>query len=318
MAQKRIWLYGDSFTEGEGTRILHPEYPEYYHAYKHYHFGNFLRDEWFPDYAIINKGESGGSDQWILNMALSDSRIWKEDDIVIIGNSICPRLTIPVEKNSYNKLEMRDVKYKFVHYGGYILEDEVYNEIIEGVSFSPSIVYGVQQFFATTIANNQKAWEYQNNFISQNMLNLSEIARLKGVRTVVWDQFMWAMFETLNEWSESNIKDLHWSPNGNIQFAHLIYDCLKDGIFDLTISAEGDMFYNWKKTGLYEKCLGDEYSLTIIEQNKMRIQPTLWLESSYSEEGAHYVKYDNSIPFIGTHPFFVDPEGDEDESKSLI
>jgi len=326
MAQKRIWLYGDSFTEGEGTRILHPEYPEYYHAYKHYHFGTFLRNHWYSTYALVNKGVSGASDQWILNTALADSMLWEKDDIVIIGNSIYPRISFPVSVTPNKEDRHHFQQHKYVHFGSFILDKDNYNEICEGVGYDPKVVYGIREYFINSVVTNIEEWKQHASRINQNIANLGNIVRLKGVRVVVWDHIMWSLLETLTIWSNQEIDDLHWSPNGNIAFAHLLHDCLENNIYDLTCDWAGDYYNNWKKNGAYKKVCGGENEYD-FEKGHIIVDPQLYYESDYHPEtGNSYIEYDDSIPYSRKFKFkpteeekeFLGNNNPEDESNSLI
>ena len=248
---KTIWLYGDSFTEGQGTSLIYTEYPEYYKTYQRYFFGHYLRNKWFPEYGIVNRGKSGTSSQHSLLEAIRDTGSWKRGDIVILGCSPQGRIEVP-------HISHED-KFSYYAYGSAILDIDFMEETKKREDTNPEVVSGVHTFYKHSIISNLEAWERHWNRSDQALVNLANIATEKECFSVVWDVKMWNLFENLRTWSNKELDDMHWSPNGNIQFAHLLKQCLDEDIIDITAPSnnpEVSWWNKWKDSGVF-KILND-------------------------------------------------------------
>ena len=304
-SSKTIWLYGDSFTEGQGTSLYYPEHPEYYKTYQRYFFGHYLRNKWYPEYGIVNRGKSGTSSQHSLLEAVRDTGSWKKDDIVILGCSPQGRIEVPYIS--------KDGEFSYNPYGSMIVDINFMEEVKNIKGVDPEVVSGVHTFYKHSVVPNLAAWELHWHRSDQALVDLSAIALSMGCRTVVWDVKMWYLFENLATWSKKKLDDMHWSPNGNIQFAHLLRQCLEEHVTDITAPSDNpyaSWWNKWKDNGVYEmlndetipNCLLNQDPDTggeIFQPAKHPVYPKLYRDELKNELVGDRIKvnYNESISF---------------------
>ena len=303
---KTIWLYGDSFTEGQGTSLFYPEFPEYYKAYQRYFFGHYLRNRWFPEYGIVNRGKSGASSQHSLLEAVRDTGSWERGDIVILGCSPQGRFEVPHIDHEH--------KLSYQPYQNTILDIDFMEETKKKKYTNPEVVSGVYAFYKHSIIPNLDAWKYHWERSDQALIDLATIATKKECLTVVWDVKMWNLFEDLRTWSNKELDDMHWSPNGNIQFAHLLKQCLDENIIDITAPSndpESGWWNKWKDSGVF-KILNDTDKLEDLLDIDPDTNGEIWEPTSYPVFPKLYrdelenplvgdrikVEYNKDIPFV--------------------
>ena len=255
MNRNTIWLYGDSFTEGEGTAMLYKGHEEYHRAYNRYFWGHYYRDKWLPGYTLVNRGVSGASTQHILNSILEDIHKWREGDVAIFGLSSPMRYTFacedawgPGSRNGY-------VHISGAWHGIY----QNWNTLVQN-NLGDELDPGLKIFTDKVLLTNMYAIERQNLRHRDLTGNIMKTAQRRGITCMMWDFLLWSYFQKLMEWSNNIINDSHWSPNGNIQFAHLLKDCMERGIYDLTSDYTSDFvnnptydpFRSYKEKGIWK------------------------------------------------------------------
>ena len=239
MRESRIWVYGDSFTEGIGTLGLPgPDIDLVYgKRFGRYFWGNYYSAIHPGNFILQNKGKAGASTQFILNSVLEDIDSWKEGDKVIVGLSDPFRIAFPYDRNPKQR--------GYMHIGYPHISSRQWSELVDnhqincmsafsrGLEDRDSIDPLHKGFFDKVVINNSSAYLKQALYFKKLINNILRLVRDRGVEGLVWDQSLWPYFEDLSEWSARGIDDFHWSPNGNIQFAHLLKDCMERGIYDL-------------------------------------------------------------------------------------
>lgn len=292
-----MWLYGDSFTEGEGTAFLHKNYEEYHAAYSRYFWGHYYRDEWLPGYTVVNRGVCGASTQHIVNSILEDIHLWREEDVIIFGLSSPMRYTFmcedtwgPGSRNGYVHIS-----------GGLPGNNRGWNTLVKnglGESFDPDH----KIFTNKVLVNNMYAIERENLRFRDCVSNIMRTAQRRGITCMMFDFILWSNFETLEEWSNNVIKDLHWSPNGNIQFAHLLKHCMEKGVYDLTSNYSSDFVRNPDYPG--SRLWDNRYFCEHIYPIEGDPREMKWITPSYKAlledlKVDYLVEYDPTIDF---HP----------------
>ena len=222
----RLWVYGDSFTEGEGTAMLYEKYKQHYSKYSKYFWGTYYLNKWLPGYSLVNRGASGSSSLHIITKMLEDIHLWREGDVVISGLSSPGRVTFTCED-----IDGNIGSNGYVHIGpGSQGSWNVLSQNNFGEKEDPYF----KAFVGNVIFNNSYALERENLRLRDLVGNILKVTRGRGVVCAMFDFTLWTYCSDLNNWSDGVINDQHWSPEGNVQFAHLLRDCIERGIYDLT------------------------------------------------------------------------------------
>tara|TARA_B110000285_G_scaffold179903_1_gene202753 strand:- start:1909 stop:2823 length:915 start_codon:yes stop_codon:yes gene_type:complete len=245
----KMWIYGDSFTEGEGTAMFWEGYEEYHEAYSQHFWGYYFISKWLPGYTLVNRGVSGAATQHILNRVLEDINLWRKGDIVILNASSPCRFTFPYKDGNNPNLYMHVGLPEQTYFAWNTLTDNGLGDQLDPDHIT---------FYRKVVVENMDAHEDHNMHLTGLLVNILKSAKDRGIDGAVWDWTMWPYFETQHTWSDGVIDDSHWSPNGNIQFAHVLKDCMDRGVYDLTadwnlldISRLGSTFLGdiWEKRG---------------------------------------------------------------------
>lgn len=258
-----LWLYGDSFTEGEGTAMLYKGYEEYHRAYNRYFWGHYYASKWLPGYLVVNRGVSGASTQHILNSILRDIHLWRKEDMVVFGISTPVRISLVCDE-----VDGPGVRHGYVHLNGIWNGNYTGWNTLARNNLGDRMDPDYKAFSDKILLNNTYALERENLKFRDLARNISMVAKMRGVTCAMFDFTLWTYFEDLETWSSGVIPDCHWSPNGNAHFAHFLKDCLERGVNDLTSEYTSDRDDrpdfdpqdNWKKNGMYEYIVHDGLS----------------------------------------------------------
>ncbi len=208
-----IWTFGDSFTFGDGCREdkgIRDRNLEYYGKYfkDGYHtWPNILGK--LTGYSVRDLSKSGASNDYIIDCIINTFNLINQDDIVIISKTFFERFDIPkLNDNSF---------------------DTIYAETLYGIDVylssekSPKDKIQKETIlnFGLLFASNPIIKERQNNRFNF----LKTILEKKVDKVFVWDvdSELRKSIETIAEHTNYEYNDYHFSFNGHLQFANILY-----------------------------------------------------------------------------------------------
>jgi hypothetical protein len=202
---KRLWAFGDSFTQGYGC-----EYGfEYFHKY--YKEGDRL----WPDHLgallgleAINKGSSGASNDRILDIILNNYKDVKKGDTVIMSMTYPQRFDVEMSYKDGTALDTVTAMWPGIH--------------------KDTRLDSFDQEKRETLIN------FQYHFMQSPLIRLRWVARYKaledifrekGCRIVLWEvERDLKGIETIEEATSYEIDDGHLSFKGHLDFANSLYE----------------------------------------------------------------------------------------------
>lgn len=199
---KKIWFFGDSFTQGANC---HPG-DSYYEKY---HTDDCLRwTEIVANYCNaveVNYGTQGWGNIQILDSLLSQGENISPNDIVIVGASDGSR-TMAFQQTAINIIAISTSHW--------LLEDD--NEIDK--EYKESMINYVV---------NCRGPFFQKHELYDTELMIKTLNIIKPSQYVVWGTDKWFDFEFISDQTNKEINDNHWSYNGHKQMANWIISHLE-------------------------------------------------------------------------------------------
>lgn len=204
-----LWTFGDSFTFGHGCR---PDGPtnEYYYNYR-----SESDDVWpnlmgkMLNVEVKNLGKDAASNDFIIDSIIDNFDMIKPNDVVIIGKSFYQRFDIPKLNNNVFYTQSTAAAFQ-------MMNNLKKNESIENkLEIETIFNYGI--LFADNLLFKQRQ-NKRFKFIEQQFKN-------KINKILVWDvdSDLRKSMETINEHTNGEIKDLHFSFKGHKIFSEFLY-----------------------------------------------------------------------------------------------
>ena len=199
--KKHLWAFGDSFTAGNGCLV-----DEVYTKYK-----KSDEDIIWPEIVssklnmpLVNVGMGMFSNDKILDSILECYNFICEGDLVIISKTFFGRFDIPSKNEEY-----------FMTLSAGI--DNSYMSTQHLVTYTQDELNTIQNI--AVIADSKlivERWNFRFSFLEQ-------LIRNKVVKVLVWNvEDVYRDYETIQEATNNEINDGHWSYKGHKDFADLI------------------------------------------------------------------------------------------------
>jgi hypothetical protein len=208
-----IWTFGDSFTFGDGCRCdkgIIDGNLEYYNKYFKNGYNtwpNILAK--LTGYSVTNLSKSGASNDFIIDSIMNTFNLIEQEDIVIISKTFFERFDIPSPNdNSF---------------------DTIYAETLYGIDMClNSKKLSKNKIQKETILNFGLLFA-SNPIIKERQYNrfnfLKNILDKKVNKVFMWDvdSTLRKSIETIAEHTNYEYDDYHFSFNGHMQFADILY-----------------------------------------------------------------------------------------------
>ena len=203
---KKIWTFGCSFTYGDGT-LEHDLYRQKYRVSEsELPWTNLLANELKME--LVNKGIGGSSNETILDNIILNYNNINEDDIVIIGKSWSHRFDFPKKIGS---IEPQSIVYR----GGESDVKKWFDDLTIGI-FNEEQIECIKLFsveFATQPLYSHRH-DIRLNFIKERLVKDKKVEFCH-----IWDvESLWQKYETINDATNNEIRDYHWSYKGHVEF----------------------------------------------------------------------------------------------------
>lgn len=206
----RLWTFGCSFTRGDGSL----EQDSYASKFKlnedDLSWPHLLARQF--NLTLNNKGESGISNETILDNIILNWDSINEGDYVIIGKTWSHRFDFPKYNDS---LELKSIVYR----GGEKDVKKWFDEATRDI-YTPSQIECIKTFsveFATQLAYS-KRHDTRFNFIKKTLLEYKKVKLCH-----IWDvESKWNDFELIVDATNKEINDYHWSFKGHKDFLHYL------------------------------------------------------------------------------------------------
>lgn len=234
----KIWIYGDSFTAGDG--LLLPSNDVNFKNFNNNKFwGDYIKD-YYKAEELINRGIGGNNNQVIYLQLLKDLQKFKPGDLVIVGNSFATRRTLPqlqvnetdLEDNKWEAIDSNNGSFKIFHKLLPITSDNDSLELKENL-VHPDIFFresngreliDVYNAMLNYISNVVKPTD--SNFKAYDNLKVQlifDFLKTLGIFTFLWNvSDLGTEFETYYKSTKGRVKDYHWSWKGSEDFGRYL------------------------------------------------------------------------------------------------
>ena len=215
MMKKKIWFFGDSFTNGDGCipnndASYYEDYPE-------------LRDRIWTNLVTeklsgdeMNFGESGGSNDWILNTIIDNLHLIEDTDVVFLSDTQPSRHLIPrVHDNIIHCFAPN--------------QESVWDWHIKNRSdtIKPKNWKSMKRTLVDyTYYYRHNYFDLWESYYDDRFSNLQKYFDKRGIKNYRWSYKLWyekqINFELINDHIPT-IHNYHFSWKGHKQFADHIY-----------------------------------------------------------------------------------------------
>lgn len=233
----KIWLYGDSFTAGDG--LLLPSQDILFENFSNNKFwGDYIKDYYGAE-ELINKGVGGNCNEVIYLQFLNDLEKFESGDLVIVGNTFTTRRVLPhleVREKDLNKEDWtpeNSNNFKFnifrrlLPLGSGNTPITWLDHLTEPNRFQKETgrdLSDVYNSMLSYISNVVKPTDHV--FQSVEKLKVELVFKLlnrDGIRTFFWDVSDTAeKFETYTKATKGKVEDDHWSWKGSENFGKFL------------------------------------------------------------------------------------------------
>jgi hypothetical protein len=203
---RKIWTFGCSFTHGDGT-FEHDLYRQRYRiSESELPWPQLLANE--LNLKLINKGMGGSSNESIIDKLMDSWHKIDEGDVVIIGKSWSHRFDFP---KKMNEIEPQSIVYR----GGENDVKKWFDDLTIGV-YTDEQIECIKTFsveFATQPLYSHRH-DIRLNFIKERLVKDKKVEFCH-----IWDvESLWQKYETINDATNNEIRDYHWSYKGHVEF----------------------------------------------------------------------------------------------------
>jgi len=220
------------------------------------HWLNVLRDTIFLEdkgyYSLKNYGQYGISRNSVLDTIYANIHKINYGDIVIIGVTGLGRRDLLTE---YRVGGSEELSYVSVGLHGYDLkefksnlasrfsglDEDLISLIAEHIFYTSPDAEAMDRLERGEVVYNfrdgkELDYTFREYFVLDVYRNIKRVLEKLGVTVLIWDAILWGykhidvsqdnVFESIEEWSNGEIKDNHWSYNGNVKFGKFLKWCL--------------------------------------------------------------------------------------------
>ena len=205
-SKNKLWCFGDSFTYGQGCRKGF----EYFDKYPE------LREEIWPDIVgrelglqTVNLGKPGNSNPFIINQVINSLPLFKENDFVILSDTLPYRLVHPDERRYGIQPLTTDIIVNSHHHTDRELLSIKTKEEQEAVL----------KYVLESIIGYEDLW---TSYYFEQFFGFYKHLTSLGIKVFFWSHNIWALpngFDTISGSTQGKIKDSHWSWKGHRYFS---------------------------------------------------------------------------------------------------
>jgi hypothetical protein len=213
-----LWAFGDSMTFGHGcNELCNSNTRELYLPYKKdgddvwtNHLSKLL------NYEVKNLGKNGASNDYIFGSIIDNFDYINEGDIVIINMTLHGRIEVPIGDEIINALSSYENEMKI---RGYNSGGDRQEKIETIINFQYH--FSNHQFYKDRHIK-------RFNFIKNRLLNEKKVKYVYLWSLEEVDSGLYSSFETIYKATNGKVEDTHFSFNGHLNFAHFLYNTVRD------------------------------------------------------------------------------------------
>ena len=242
--KKNGWFFGDSFTSGFGLNFDHEingmnvshnkfnaplidqipnhlwdnipyvNFKNHKEEYKFLIWPHLIAKYYNLDYN--NRGVSGGSNDETLFNVISELKNINEGDYVFIGMTNPFRMMIPIN----NPLDDKTLISTQIDWVDSKKSNNIINlENCVADFYTDNDKEVIINFLHDIVLKNQH--HYNSHFL-KIFSNLQEYYIEKNINCLIWYMSLWCDFQSIESWTNNEIKDGHWSPKGHEDFFNFL------------------------------------------------------------------------------------------------
>jgi len=212
-----LWAFGDSMTFGHGcnvdcksnTRLEYLPYKKKGDDIWSNHLSKLL------NYDVKNLGKNGTSNDYIFGSIIDNFDYISEGDIVIINMTLHGRIEVPIGDEIVNALSSYENEMKI---RGYDSGGDRQEKIETIINFQYH--FSNHQFYKDRHIK-------RFDFIKNRLLNEKKV-KYVYIWSLEDDDDVYTSFETIKKATNNLINDTHFSFNGHFNFAHFLYNTVRD------------------------------------------------------------------------------------------
>ena len=199
--KKHLWVFGDSFTKGNGC-LANEVYTKYKKSDKDIIWPEIISSK--LNIPLVNIAMGMFSNDKILDTILEFYNSIYEGDLVIISKTFFTRFDIPSKNGKYFMTLSAGVDNSYLSTQHFVTYTEEELNTLQNIAI---------------IVDNKlilERWNFRFNFLEQ-------LIRKKGVEVLVWNvEDVFRDYETIQDATNNEINDGHWSYKGHKDFADFI------------------------------------------------------------------------------------------------
>ena len=242
---KHIHIFGDSFSAGFGFRSSLSKVPRKYSPYQTCSWDQNI-NLFLKDYEVINYAVPGCSNEVSKDSLLQNINSLEKGDIVIFGLTDYYRLSILVDESKKTKIgryfnlttagylkylqQKREKKFLGqLHIPNYLATALTYLDISFDVF--PALVDYYESFI-----DDKRFAKQREAYYKKTLEGLISFFGRLDIKMYVWDSTIIGYGENIDEWSNGEYNDLHWSPNGNNFFLGFVLWAIENNQRNLNLN----------------------------------------------------------------------------------
>lgn len=268
---KNIHIFGDSYSAGYGFNRDVGRVPSIYSPYSNCSWDQKI-NLFLKDYKVINYAIPGSSNEVSKDSLLQNINSIEKGDIIIYNLTDYYRLSILANENHHHKIG------KYFHFtsAGYLsyLQDNREKEPLEQLSIPYYLTLDLDKLnisydsftslvgFYEAFIDDERFAKEKEEYFEKTLNGLISFFSKLDVQMYVWDSTLRGDGETINQWSNGEYNDLHWSPNGHNYFLGFILWAIENNKRNL----------NFNTLRVHRKNI-DEYTKSIGLNNYIKHDP---------------------------------------------
>ena len=219
MKFSKLYAFGDSFTMGSGIRKdAVEEHYRYGGKYNDYVWVNLLGDRFKVEYK--NHGIGGLGNENIQQTLITQMQNFDDNSLIVVGLTAPARLSHIFTSNEQ-------------HWSGFTIVPTIYDEWVKSKGenlkgynnlLTQEEIDAFMTYYGTLFPKHDNAhW----NYYAYSFIQLQNYFLKHNHNFIIWDYTLWPEFEVIHNWSNKELNDLHWSPNGHAEFADFLEYCIR-------------------------------------------------------------------------------------------
>lgn len=220
--KNKLWVFGDSFSEGSGCN---PGQPYYIFSDPKKKWNEIIADELNLD--LVREARGGISTLEIINHLVRCLHEIKKGDYVIVGDTLPTRLIGVSQRKKY----MDSPVTPLVTFNNDVLfkSSGINSDVFYGYDIQPENLETYVDYVYSFVYKYSENWE---RFYRNQILNIfKDLKTRRDVECYFWSSRIWSIekrYESISEATNDKISDDHWSWVGHEQMAEYIMSRVKE------------------------------------------------------------------------------------------